>query len=53
MESWWAILAHTRRRMGKDNHSALAAGAAFQSLLSLFPTADVAAGKVTLLTTAN
>ena len=38
MASWWAILAATRRRMGKDNISALAAGAAFQSLLSLFPT---------------
>ena len=38
MASWWAILARTRRRMGKDNLSALAAGAAFQSLLSLFPT---------------
>src|SRR5580693_1227450 len=38
MASWWAILAATRRRMSKDNISALAAGAAFQSLLSLFPT---------------
>src|ERR1700730_2468516 len=38
MASWWAILARTRWRMGKDNLSALAAGAAFQSLLSLFPT---------------
>src|SRR3984893_96393 len=38
MARWWAILARTRRRMGKDNLSALAAGAAFQSLLSLFPT---------------
>src|SRR6202047_3441769 len=38
MASWWAILAATRRRMGKDNLSALAAGAAFQALLSLFPT---------------
>jgi hypothetical protein len=27
MASWWAILARTRRRMGKDNLSALAAGA--------------------------
>jgi uncharacterized BrkB/YihY/UPF0761 family membrane protein len=35
---WWAILAATRRRMGEDNLSALAAGAAFQALLSLFPT---------------
>src|SRR3984893_11364029 len=26
MASWWAILARTRRRMGKDNLSALAAG---------------------------
>jgi membrane protein len=38
MASWWAILAATRRQMVKDNISALAAGAAFQSLLSLFPT---------------
>ena len=38
MASWWAILAPTWRRMSKDNLSALAAGAAFQSLLSLFPT---------------
>src|SRR6202008_1353760 len=38
MASWWAILAATRRQIGKDNISALAAGAAFQSLLSLFPT---------------
>jgi membrane protein len=38
MAAWWAILAATRRRMGKDNLSALAAGAAFQALLSLFPT---------------
>ncbi|MGC2202572.1 MAG: YihY/virulence factor BrkB family protein [Stellaceae bacterium] len=38
MASWRAILATTWRRMGKDNLSALAAGAAFQALLSLFPT---------------
>ena len=38
MATWWAILAATRRQMGEDNISALAAGAAFQSLLSLFPT---------------
>jgi membrane protein len=38
MASWSTILAATRRQMGKDNISALAAGAAFQSLLSLFPT---------------
>jgi membrane protein len=38
MASWWAILARTRRRMGKDNLSALAAGAAFQALLTIFPT---------------
>ena len=35
---WWAILAATRRRMGKVSLSALAAGAAFQALLYLFPT---------------
>jgi membrane protein len=38
MASWWAILARTRRQMGKDNLSALAAGAAFQALLTMFPT---------------
>jgi membrane protein len=38
MASWWAILARTRRQMGKDNLSALAAGAAFQALLTIFPT---------------
>jgi hypothetical protein len=38
MAKWWAILAGTRRRMGKDNVSALAAGAAFQALLTIFPT---------------
>src|ERR1700739_2388955 len=37
MASWWAILAATRRRMGKDNLSALAAGAAFHALLTIFP----------------
>jgi membrane protein len=36
MASSWAILAATRRRIGKDNLSALAAGAAFQALRSLF-----------------
>jgi membrane protein len=34
---WWTILTLTWRRMGKDNVSALAGGAAFQALLSLFP----------------
>ena len=38
MAKWWAILAGTRRRIGKDNVSALAAGAAFQALLTIFPT---------------
>ena len=38
MASWWAILAPTWRRMRKDNLSALAAGAAFQALLTIFPT---------------
>src|SRR5246127_212178 len=38
MASWWAILRHTWQRIGKDNVSALAAGAAFQALLTIFPT---------------
>jgi hypothetical protein len=38
MASWWVILADMWKRMGKDNLSSLAAGAAFQSFLSLFPT---------------
>ena len=33
----WAILTATRRRIGKDNLSALAGGAAFQALLTIFP----------------
>src|SRR6201981_2974611 len=37
MASWWAILP-IWRRMGKDHVSALAAGAAFQALLTIFPT---------------
>jgi membrane protein len=37
MHAWWTILARTWRRIGKDNLSALAAGAAFYALLSLFP----------------
>ena len=37
MAGWWTILTLTWRRMGKDNVSALAGGAAFQALLSLFP----------------
>jgi membrane protein len=38
MASLWAILAATRRRMGGRTTFRLAAGAAFQALLSLFPT---------------
>ena len=38
MASWWAILTPTWRRLRKDNLSALAAGAAFQALLTIFPT---------------
>ena len=38
MAYWWAILSATWRRIGKDNLSALAAGAAFQALLTIFPT---------------
>jgi membrane protein len=37
MQAWWTILACTWRRICKDNLSALAAGAAFYALLSLFP----------------
>ena len=37
MASVWAILKATRRHIGKDNLSALAGGAAFQALLTLFP----------------
>jgi len=37
MASAWAILTATRRRIGKDNLSALAGGAAFQALLTIFP----------------
>jgi membrane protein len=35
---WWAIITGTWRRMLQDNLSALAAAAAFYSLLSIFPT---------------
>ena len=37
MASVWAILTATWRRIGKDNLSALAAGAVFQALLTIFP----------------
>ena len=37
MASVWAILTATRRHIGKDNFLALAGGAAFQALLTLFP----------------
>jgi membrane protein len=37
MASVWAILTATQRHIGKDNLSALAGGAAFQALLTLFP----------------
>jgi len=37
MPYWWAILAATWRRISGDNLSALAAGAAFQALLTIFP----------------
>lgn len=42
MLRWWAILTDTWRRMGKGNVSALAAGAAFQALLTIFPTLTAA-----------
>jgi membrane protein len=38
MASWWAILSSTWRRMGEDHLSVLAAGAAFQAFLTIFPT---------------
>jgi membrane protein len=38
MASWWAILNSTWRRMSEDHLSVLAAGAAFQALLTIFPT---------------
>ena len=37
MASVWAILRATGRRIGRDNLSALSAGAAFQALLTIFP----------------
>jgi len=37
MASVWAILSATRRHIAEDNLSALAGGAAFQALLTLFP----------------
>src|SRR5947209_19816345 len=37
MASVWAILTGTRRHIRKDNLSALAGGAAFQALFTLFP----------------
>jgi membrane protein len=37
MARWWTILGTTWRRMSKGNVSALAAGAAFQTLLTIFP----------------
>jgi membrane protein len=38
MAFWWAILVATWRRMSKDSLSILAAGIAFQTFFSLFPT---------------
>jgi membrane protein len=38
MANWWALLAATWRRMSKDSLSILAAGIAFQTFFSLFPT---------------
>jgi membrane protein len=40
--SVWAILTATRQHIGKDNLSALAGGAAFQALLTLFPALSAA-----------
>ena len=38
MAGWWAVLSATWRRMSKDSLSVLAAGIAFQTFFSLFPT---------------
>jgi membrane protein len=38
MAACWSILAHTVRRVSRDNLSGLAAGAAFYALLGIFPT---------------
>jgi membrane protein len=38
MAGWWALLSGTWRRMSKDCLSILAAGIAFQTFFSLFPT---------------
>ena len=38
MAGWWALLAATWRRMSKDSLSILAAGIAFQTFFSIFPT---------------
>jgi membrane protein len=38
MTARWSILAHTVRRVSRDNLSGLAAGAAFYALLGIFPT---------------
>ena len=37
MAACWSILAHTVRRVSRDNLSGLAAGAAFYALLGIFP----------------
>src|SRR6185437_11667385 len=42
VQAWSTILACTWRRVGKDNLSALAAGAAFYALLSIFPALTAA-----------
>jgi len=41
---WWALLAATWRRMSKDSLSILAAGIAFQTFFSLFPTLTATPG---------
>ena len=38
MTGWWALLSATWRRMSKESLSILAAGIAFQTFFSLFPT---------------
>src|SRR5579863_10752094 len=42
MANWWTILSPMWRRMSKDNVSALAAGAAFQALFTIFPALTAA-----------
>ena len=53
MQAWWTILACTWQRICKDNLSALAAGAAFYALLSLFPALTALASLYGLIADPN